>query len=221
MIDYFFDFHPNHAIHFQIDLKRKLRPKKAGKALPDWTKLDFKKCPNCTLTLEEHPTCPAAADIQGIVECFSNVPSINVVKIRVKTPEREFHKECDIQTGLNSLFGVVLASGSCPVLSQLGSLATFHLPFATIDETIYRTTGNHLLRQYLRKQHGEPADFDLKELENLYQQLEVVNESITARVQGLCQQDAVLNAFVNFAALSLIIKSSIQESLENLHRYFS
>ncbi|MGA1823120.1 MAG: DUF6901 family protein [bacterium] len=38
--------------------------------LPEWTQLDYNQCPNCPLTIENHPCCPLAVSIVNIVNRF-------------------------------------------------------------------------------------------------------------------------------------------------------
>ena len=79
-------------------------------------------------------------------------------------------------TGLQSLFGLMMATSGCPILSRLRPLADYHLPFADIDETVHRVVGTYLMRQYFEGQEtGTEPDLELTALKDYYKELEIVD----------------------------------------------
>ena len=56
------------------------------------------------------------------------------------------------------MIGLVLATSQCPWFNRLRSLADSHLPFASIEETLIRVTGNYLLQQYQLACEGGTPD---------------------------------------------------------------
>lgn len=54
------------------------------------------------------------------------------------TEERTYSKDTLLQQGLASLLGIVMTTSGCPVLEPLKPMVRFHLPFATLTETVYR-----------------------------------------------------------------------------------
>lgn len=102
-----------------------------------------------------------------------------------------------------------MAGSCCPVMSKLKPLIKFHLPFATIEETSYRALSMYLVAQYLRQSNGEKPDWELKEMDKLYKQIQIVNATIAELLTSLEEKDTgknaviVLNNFASFLALRL------------------
>ncbi|HHT9110243.1 MAG TPA: DUF6901 family protein [Candidatus Brocadiaceae bacterium] len=183
-----------------------------------WTKLDYNQCANCPLQATKRKYCPVALDIEEIAGKFKDVISIERADVWVRTKDRSFFKNCDVQEALKSLFGLIMASGSCPVLSRLKPLACFHLPFATIEETIQHLVGIYLIKQHLIYREGETApDWDLKGVEELYQQLETVNIHLMNRLRDASNKDANLNALYLFVTLTTLIATDIHEMIGEIN----
>ena len=140
----------------------------------EWTRLGYHQCSNCPLSKDEHKYCPVALDIEEVAARFKDILSYEQAQVRVLSKEREYLKKCDIQTGLKSLLGLIMASSRCPTLSQFKPMAIYHLPFASIDETIYRVSGAYLLKQYFLNKEGIKPDLKLLGLWKFYRELQLV-----------------------------------------------
>ena len=160
--------------------------------------------------------CPAAVDAAPILDKFSHVPSTVRMKVTMRNAERVCSKETDAQMGLQALLALVMASSACPILGRLRSQAIFHLPFATIDETLYRTVGDYLIKQYFIMKDGGQPDFALTGLDALYRDLAILNVHFFSRIQAACTKDANLNAVVVLRSLSEIVSMSLDERLVSL-----
>ena len=90
-----------------------------------WTSLSYHKCENCPLKPEDHPHCPVSLDIEEVAQNFSALLSWKKAEVWVHTEERSYHKNCDLQTGLRSMLGLIMALSMCPILSQLKPLKAF------------------------------------------------------------------------------------------------
>lgn len=204
---------------FEVDLDRPDRRETANnEAHAFWTKIDYNQCTNCPPQTAKQKYCPVALDIEEITGKFKDVISIERADVWVHTKDRSFFKNCDVQEALKTLFGLIMASGSCPVLSRLKPLTCFHLPFATIEETIQHLVGIYLIKQHLIYREGESApDWDLKGIEELYQQLETVNIHLMNRLRDASSKDANLNALYLFVTLTTLIATDIHEMLEELN----
>jgi hypothetical protein len=223
MIEYYFEIEHGPELRFQVKLDRTGPLGSTEESPAFWTALDYHRCDVCPLRLVgtgQH--CPPAIELQEIIKSFSPIVSYHQAFVRVVTPEREFSRRCDVQVGLNSLLGVVMATSGCPILSHLRPLAHFHLPFATAEETVFRTVGAYLLRQYLLMKEGGTPDFELRGLEQLYEQLVSVNTCFLQRIRAASAKDANLNAVIRLDSFSLIVLFSLKDGLahEKL-RYFS
>jgi hypothetical protein len=223
MIEYHFEIEDGPKLQFQVVLDRTCTDAIDAADHPLWTELDYHQCHNCPLKKAEgHRRCPAAVDLEDIIASFSNVTSYSLAQVRVVTPEREFSRNCEVQVGLNSLLGVVMATSGCPILSQLRPLANFHLPFATADETVFRTVGAYLVKQYLIMKEGGTPDFELKQLGTFYEKLVTVNTCFVERIRAASSMDANLNAVIRHDSFSLIVLFSLQDGLAHEKvRYFS
>ena len=138
------------------------------------------------------------------------------MKVTMRNPRRTCVKETDAQMGLEALLALVMATSACPILSRLRSQALFHLPFASIDETIYRTVGDYLIKQYFIMKDGGQPDFALAGLDALYRDLARLNICFFSRIQAACTKDANLNAVVVLRSLSEIVSMSLEERLAPL-----
>ncbi len=220
MIEYRFFLPENRSIHLTVDRQRQ------GAALPQpeppaaWTRLECHQCPNCPLKSDQWPQCPAALDLAQITAHFGDLLSFAQARVEVITPERTYVKECDVQTALRSLLGLAMATSACPVLSQFRALAVTHLPFSTLEETLFRTTSAYLLKQYFIHQTGGIPDWNLRGLEAFYEELQQVNRCLKSRLDSAFAKDANLNAIGSLLYVSMGVSYSIGEKLAELRDRF-
>lgn len=219
MIRYRFKLEGEEAL-FDVDVNRSNLPAPSKDDIPEWTRLQFCQCSNCPLPAGLYPQCPPALDIAGIAKQFSALMSHGEVEVTVATKERIYYKKCDVQTGLSSLYGLILATSGCPHLSRLRGLALFHLPFATVEETLFRTVGSYLLKQYYIQKDGGGGDFDLAGLEELYSELQTLNIDFSKRIKAASEYDANINAVIKLFILSESVSLSLEERLEKLKEQF-
>ena len=221
-ITYVFTFSGNREESFEIRLDPETieAVDPLPDALPDWTQLEFHKCVHCPLNSDKHSHCPLAARISGIVDRFTEIISYQEIRVAVKTAERIVLKETTAQVGLSALLGLVMATSACPVLSKLKSQAYFHLPFATIEESIMRTVSSYLLKQYFLEREGYDPDWELKELNRYYQILQEVNISLKKRIDVASLNDANMNAVSSLGMLSIAVSFSLEDQLEEIRDTF-
>ncbi len=189
--------------------------------LPEWTKLKNFKCPNCPLNESEHEYCPVAINLNRIIFFFQDVPSFQKVKITVVSPERNYVKSADVQTGVSSLLGLTMASSGCPIVGKLKSLVKFHLPFATIEETEIKIFSMYLLYQYFIMKKGEEPDWEMKKLNELYNDIMILNKNVAEKIAEVENKDASINAVVvlnNFA--DSVTFGLDMDALEHLEKLF-
>jgi len=199
---------------FEIDLERSQHGVTPTPGTPpEWTLLEFQRCINCPFEATSNLWCPTALDIVPLAEPFSDSLSIDRVDVWVHTAERSYFKNCDLQTALKSMFGLVMASSACPHMARLKPLAYFHLPFATLEETVHRTVGAYLVNQYLNHSEGKKADWELKKLEGLFSELRTVNIHFMKRLRKASTEDANINALQSFVSISSVVEMGIDEML--------
>ncbi len=183
---------------------------------PDWTRLSCNQCPNCPFDSAEFLYCPAAIEIEEIARQFADATSIERIDVWVHREERSYFKNVDMQSALKSLFGLIMASGPCPILSRLKPLAHFHLPFATLQETIHRLVGTYLTSQYLRQSEGQKADWAMEGIEELYRELKVVNLHLMKRIRIASNEDASINAIQTFISIASIVEMGVDDIVEKM-----
>ncbi len=176
---------------------------------PDWALLKNFRCEICSLDEQRYKYCPVLLNLNKAVSFFTGFPSYEKVQLTVETPQRNYEKKTTVQDALSSMAGILMAGSCCPVMSKLKPLIKFHLPFATIEETSYRALSMYLVAQYLRQSNGEKPDWELKEMDKLYKQIQIVNATIAELLTSLEEKDTgknaviVLNNFASFLALRL------------------
>jgi hypothetical protein len=221
--NYKFIFKSGEEQEFNIELDRfSLNLKPTGeKFRPDWTKLNFCKCPNCTLDERQHEFCPIAVNLAEIIDCFSIFPSSESVEVIVTANDRKYSKEVTVQQGVSSLIGIYMVTSGCPVMEKLKPMVRFHLPFATMEETLYRAISMYLLSQYFSSRHGGHPDWSLKKLYKAYENVTIVNKSFYKRLQAIDAKDANLEALIVLDYFAQIVNFTIDSKMvDKLHYLF-
>lgn len=190
-------------------------------APPVWTDLNYSKCANCPLDKGSNKYCPVALNLVTTTEEFKNFFSYANVGVTVTTEDRTYTKFTSLQEGLSSLFGIVMVTSGCPVMEFLKPMVRFHLPFATIEETIFRMVSMYLVSQYFLKQKGRPSDRKLEGLEKIYSEAGIVNRDFSKRLADAASKDANINALVNLDCFATMVPLRAEELLRELERYFS
>jgi len=222
MIDYRFEFEDGKIWEYQVNVHREYTQDIDKAPHSFWTALSYHKCENCPLSALTHSCCPVAVDLEGVISAFSTHVSCEKATVYVITPERTYVRNCDVQQGLCSLTGLIMATSACPVINRLRPLANFHLPFATSEETIFRTVGAYLVKQFLLMHDGEEPDFELKGLNQIYSELVIVNTCFVNRIRDASEKDANLNAVIRHDAFSLLVLFALKDGLKNEKmRFFS
>ena len=168
----------------------------------EWTKLENFECIHCPLDKNEVKHCPVAISLEELIEFFSDRTSFERVRVTVKTKERSYFKETDIQSAVGSLIGILMPSSGCPILAKLRPMLRFHLPFATIEETEFRVFATYSLAQFLRHKAGKEPDWKLESLAKLYEDIQKINSNVASKIASLEKQDASINSVIvlnNFA----------------------
>jgi len=188
---------------------------------PEWARLDVKQCDNCPLSRKDSEYCPAALSFVDIAAEFGEILSYTAANATVTTKERTVSARTTIQKALSSLVGLRMATCGCPVLAKLRPMARFHLPFATLAETVYRSASAYLLAQYFLRRRGKKADLDLAGLRRLYDDIHEVNVSLSERVRSAPSGDAHLNALVILDLFTVAMPNSIDDNLAGIEQLFA
>jgi len=220
---YTYKFKDGSAKHFDLhlDAANLLLITEKQEDLPLWALLPFNKCAICPLSEKDHVYCPICANLAGIVEQFKNFLSHEKVSVTVACDERFYGKETTVQGGLSPLLGIIMTTSGCPVMEQLKPMVRFHLPFASLDETIYRGVTMFLTAQYFRHQDGKAATWSLDGLATIYAEVGQVNRDFANRMRAAARKDANVNALVNLDVFASMMTLAADEAMKGLKPYFA
>jgi hypothetical protein len=190
------------------------------KKRPDWVALDHCQCSNCPLKKEETPDCPVASNLAAIAMQFDRHLSTEKVEVTVVAPERTYQKKLSLQEGLQGLFGLVMATSACPHMTYLRPMARFHLPFSSMHESLVRSVGFYLTRQYFEASKGGKADFTLERLKELSENLHIVNAALVKRVRNIAKKDAGLNSIIWLDVIAQTLPLEIGNQMDDVEAFF-
>src|SRR5881396_608551 len=213
---YTFEFPDSTEKEFEVQLNAKTLELATKKDLPKpaWTKLKYKQCEQCPLG-DEHEYCPVAVNLSALVESFKDSVSYE------NTNDRIYEKATTLQKGLSSIIGMYMVTSACPVMDKLRPMVRFHLPFGSMEETVYRAVSMYLTAQYLLMRKGKTPDWDLKKLVEIYKAVTHVNRGISNRLSSASEEDANMNAVVILSAYAEMVPFSIEHRLAELEYIFS
>lgn len=219
---YDFSFSDGHSESFSIILDgTTLDPvEPLPEKLPEWTRLKYEKCENCTLDPLDHSYCPLAGRLEPVISKMVNVLSHDDVEVKVTLDERIITRSCTAQEGLSALMGIITATCGCPNTSFFKPMARFHLPFASIDETLYRVASMYMLGQYFRWHNDKGFDMDMKGLLKFYEGVSIVNRGMANRINAEQREDGAINALVLLDMFAMTIPDSLDDILEGMEPLF-
>jgi hypothetical protein len=222
-ITYGYKFDSGATIQFNLvmDEQTLLLVSEDRPATPEWMRLGYHKCALCPLDERTHASCPVAANLAGISEKFKQFASHDRVSVAVLVEERTYSKNTTVEQGLSPLIGIIMTTSGCPIMEQLKPMVRYHLPFASVDETVFRMVSMYLVAQYLRRQAGATTESGLEGLKKIYSEVGQVNRDFSERLSGAAQSDANVNALVHLDAFAKIIPLAADDLLKKIAPYFS
>lgn len=188
-------------------------------ALPDWTRLEYQQCKGCRWNASDR--CPVAVGLVRPAALLGKLRSYEAIEVEVEAPERTYRKTTTVQEGLSGLFGLIMASSGCPTFDFLKGLAWYHLPFASFEETLFRSTAAYLLVNYLKGEQRS-ADDAVQQIKALYDNIKHTNIGITERLRhGVVPlSDSPMNAVVILDSFGALVPMSVDSGLEDLKAVF-
>ncbi len=209
-------YFPTGEVSFPIDVNSKTMTieKDDNATYGDWAKLDFAKCSACSLDSKDHEYCPLAQALAASVDAFKDRLSTEKIDVRVTTEDRSYYKSADVQHGFSSMLGLLMPVSGCPCFNFFKPMARFHLPFSSLEETIYRVVSSYFLSQHLKKK--DKASFDLTPLTKLYERLQTINADFVVRLRSAVNRDGGLNAVVILDTFAQLLPFSFKDGLEDL-----
>jgi hypothetical protein len=180
---------------------------------PDWTKLGFHQCPNCSFNGEDYSCCPIAVNLVDLVDFFREMISYEETEVTITGHERSYFKKTTLQYGVSSLLGIYMVTSGCPVMEKLKPMVRFHLPFASLEETSYRTMSMYLMAQYFLKRRGFEPDWEMTGLIKMFDEISVLNRYFSRRLLSLQSEDASLNALGILGTFTSFTKFVLEEDM--------
>ena len=140
----------------------------------------------------------------------------------METQERKYLKKVPLQVGLSSLLGIYMVTTGCPILEKLKPMVRYHLPFASIEETTYRSVTMYLLAQFFLLRRKNKPDWNLDNLAAIYNDIQVVNKNVCDKLQEIISRDAAANALIklDYSALYISLRLN-QDILDEIESYFN
>lgn len=188
---------------------------------PMWARLEYHQCQVCPLTQGEYHFCPVAVSISTLIAEFSTTVSYSACKVSCVAPERTMSKETTVQDGLASILGLLMATSGCPIMEPLRPLARFHLPFSTVDESLFRFLAAYMIRQYYIHSLSDKGDFNLRNIKKHYSLVRQVNKGMLQRIMDISKRDADKNAIVNLNSVAQILDFEADDNFETLSYLFA
>lgn len=189
---------------------------------PEWTRLEYHQCPHCPLNTATHPHCPVALNLVDLVAAFEETISYTQGRVSVDVDERRYEKDVPAQKGISALLGIYMVTSQCPVMEKLKPMVRFHLPFATPEETLYRSLSMYLLAQFFVARDGGVPDWTLAGLVKVYDDVKIVNQHMAKRLRAVLSQDAGVNAVVILDTFAENAKYQITtDRLDDLKKLFA
>jgi hypothetical protein len=188
---------------------------------PDWARLEFQQCSNCPLNTTLTLSCPIAANLAAIVPEFNGVTGPDRATVAVIVKERVYLKECSMQEGLSPLLGIIMSTSGCPIMEPLKPMARYHLPFASLDETVYRMISMYLMAQFIRGRSGKKPEGNLDGLSKIYGEVKIVNKDFGVRMRAAAKSDANIHALVKLNVFAVMVPIEAEKTLREIAASFS
>lgn len=216
VVHYRFEFADGRKVALQISADE---PQLAER--PAWTELGFAQCRNCPLNTGAVSHCPYALRLVEPLRLLGGDDSFAEVTVKVLHHGRGVVVKTTLQRALGSLMGLLGGLSGCPHTAPLKPMAFFHLPLASLEETLFRAAGSVLLGQYLRARKGLPAEHSLELLIDTMHALREVNRGLAERLRGAASHDAPSNALVLLAVQAAEMEYSLDTFDSALAPFFA
>lgn len=188
---------------------------------PDWARLEFQQCSNCPLNTTLTAYCPIASNLSGIVHEFGDVTGPDRATVSVLVKERAYVKVCSLQEGLSPLLGIIMTTSGCPIMEPLKPMVRYHLPFASLDETVYRMISIYLMAQFIRSRSGKKPEWTLDGLSRIYGEVKKLNKDFGVRMRAAAKSDANIHALVKLNVFAVMVPIEAEKTLQEITVSFS
>ncbi len=188
--------------------------------LPEWTKLDYYKCPNCPLKVEEVDYCPTAVSFIPAIKRFKNVGSDDQMEVEAFVAGRRIIQSAPARRAISSIIGLLFATSGCPHTIYFRPMVRYHVPLSSENETIMRAMSMYTLAQFFKYKRGEKPDLNLEGLRAIYDELQVVNMTMAERLRSSDGAASSVNSIILLDMYTKRIPLEIEHSLKDLAYLF-
>ena len=190
-------------------------------APPEWARLEFQQCSICPLNTTLTRYCPIAANLSGIAREFRDVTGPDKATVIVHVKERAYFKTCSILEGLSPLLGIIMTTSGCPIMEPLKPAVRYHLPFASLDETVFRMMSMFLMAQFIRSRSGKKPEWTLDGLSRIYEEVKKLNRDFGLRMRAAAESDANIHALVKLNVFAVMMPVEAEKTLKEITPSFS
>ncbi len=106
-------------------------------------------------------------------------------------------------------------------MEPLKPMVRYHLPFASLDETVFRMTSMFLMAQFLRSQSGKKPEWKLDGLAKIYAEVKKLNKDFGKRMITAARNDANVHALVNLNVFAVMVPMKAENMMKEIAPYFS
>jgi hypothetical protein len=165
--------------------------------------------------------CPIAANLSGVARAFSDLTGTDKAAITVTVKERAYFKAGSIQEGLSPLLGIIMTTSGCPIMEPLKPMVRYHLPFAGLDETVFRMVSMYLMGQFIRSQSGKKPEWELEGLSRIYGEVKKLNRDFGQRMRDAARNDAHVHALVKLNVFAVMLPIEAEKLLKEITPSFA
>ena len=140
----------------------------------------------------------------------------------METQERTYAHETTVQNGLSAILGIYMVASGCPILDYLRPMVSFHLPFATTDETVFRAVSMYLDGAVPSVTRTGSSRIGIwTALLKFTKDIGTVNKGLWNRLSHASSYDANVNALIVLSAFGDALRFSLKKDLESLSTLFT
>jgi hypothetical protein len=193
---------------FEVQNRKGVPPDQlhAYKGVPDWVKLEYKKCKICPLISSQIMYCPAAFELQDVIGQCSELVSYETVEITRESEEGSITTQTDLQKALFSVIGEKVFSSACPVMNTRQWTLDYYSILTTPENIFYRSLSSYLVRQFFIASKGGKADFQLECHIDYVEEAVYVFDRLLQRFRDVSREDASNNAVVRLVMMAQLLK---------------
>jgi len=182
--------------------------------LPDWVKLEFHQCTICPYKSENITFCPAAFELQDVIQQCSDCISHERVELSRLAKEGTVTTETDMQRALFAVIGEKAISSGCIILNSRQWSLGYYSMFTTPENLFYRSISSYLMRQFFAS--PDNCNPDLKGHLDYLDEVINVFGSLLQRIRGESSQDANNNALASIVMSGQLLRHQRDDWLDEL-----